>query len=181
VNSFRKQPANKRRESDCLQYLHIERSAFCNNHITTCLKMNSDQEKVLKLVLAGHNVLITGQAGTGKSVVVRECTKRLNKTRKNVAVVCSSRIACQVYEPGVASTVHSYYGFQAADIPWKQIISRSAENSLVRDKLKTLDVLIWDEASMSSQRVFELWPRTSQVVIVSLRASKLFWLENFYN
>jgi hypothetical protein len=119
-------------------------------------QLNSDQKNILKFVLAGHNILVTGQAGAGKSEVVRESIKRLNEVRKNVAVVCSSGIACQVYERGVASTVHSYYGFQAANNPWKQIVSRSAENSLVHDRLKSMDVLIWDEASMSSQRMFEL-------------------------
>jgi Cdc6-like AAA superfamily ATPase len=84
-------------------------------------QLNSDQKNFLKFILAGHNVLVTGQAGAGKSEVVRESIKRLNEARKNVAVVCSSGIACQVYERGVASTVHSYYGFQAANEPWKQI------------------------------------------------------------
>ncbi len=116
-------------------------------------QLNSDQKNILKFVLAGHNVLVTGQAGAGKSEVVKESIKRLNEVRKNVAVICSSGIACQVYERGVASTVHSYYGFQAANIPWKQIVSRSAENSLMRDRLKSMDVLIWDEASVSSQTV----------------------------
>ena len=118
-------------------------------------QLNSDQRNILKFVLAGHNTLRTGQAGVGKSEVVRECIKRVNQMRKNVAV-CSSGIACPVYERGVASTVHSHYGFQAANISWKQVISRSAENSLVHDRLKSVDVLIWDEASMSSQRIFEL-------------------------
>ena len=71
-------------------------------------QLNCDQRNILKFVLAGHNALITGQAGVGKSVVVRECIKNLNQMRKNVAVVvCSSGIACQVYERGVASTIHS--------------------------------------------------------------------------
>ena len=72
------------------------------------------------------------------------------------AIVCSSGIACQVYDRGAASTVHSYYGFKTANIPWKQVIARSAESSLVCDRMKSMDVLIWDEASMSSQRMFEL-------------------------
>ena len=44
----------------------------------------------------------------------------------------------------------------SANLLWKQVVDRSAENSLVRDRLKFVDVLIWDEASMSSQRMFEL-------------------------
>jgi len=35
-------------------------------------------------------------------------------------------------------------------------IDRSVGNSLVCDRVKAIDVIIWDEASMSSQRMFEL-------------------------
>ena len=80
-------------------------------------QLNSDQRNILKFVLAGHNTLTTGQAGVGKSEVVTECIKKVNQMRKNVAVVCSSGIACQVYECDVASTVHSQYGFQGTNIP----------------------------------------------------------------
>ena len=51
-------------------------------------QLNCDQRNIRKFVLAGHNALITGQAGVGKSVVVTECIKNLNQMRKNVAVVC---------------------------------------------------------------------------------------------
>jgi tRNA A37 threonylcarbamoyladenosine biosynthesis protein TsaE len=36
---------------------------------------NSDQKNILKFVLAGHNILVTGQAGAGKSELVRESIK----------------------------------------------------------------------------------------------------------
>ena len=80
---------------------------------------NCDQRNILKFVLAGHNALITGQAGVGKSVLVKECIKNLNQMRKNVTVVCSSSIACHVYECGAASTIDSPHRFKAAHIPWK--------------------------------------------------------------
>ena len=51
-------------------------------------QLNCDQRNILKFVLAGHNALITGQAGVGKSVVVTQSIKNLNQMRKNVAVVC---------------------------------------------------------------------------------------------
>ena len=38
-------------------------------------QLNCGQRNILKFVLAGHNALITGQAGVGKSVVVRDVLK----------------------------------------------------------------------------------------------------------
>ena len=65
-------------------------------------------------------------------------------------------IACQVYDRGLASIVHSIYGLSTAELPWRQLVDRSAGNSLIRDRVKALDVGIWDEASMSSRRTFEV-------------------------
>lgn len=86
------------------------------------------------------------------NVIRDDCRQRGLK----VAVICSSEIACQVYDRGVASTVHSYYGLGAADMTSGQLIDRATSNVGVSEKLKTVDVVIWDEASMSSARMLEL-------------------------
>ena len=52
-------------------------------------QLNCDQRNILKFVLAGHNALITGQAGVGKSVVVTECIKNLNQMRKMLRLFVS--------------------------------------------------------------------------------------------
>ena len=100
--------------------------------------------------------MVTGQAGTGKSPVVNVIHDDRRQRGLKVAVICSSGIACQVYDRGVASTVHSYYGLGAADMPFGQLIDRATSNVGVLEKLKTVDVVIWDEASMSSARMLEL-------------------------
>lgn len=43
-----------------------------------------------------------------------------------------------------------------AELPWRQVIDRSLCNSLVCDCVKAIDMIIWDEASMSSRRMLEL-------------------------
>ena len=65
-------------------------------------------------------------------------------------------ISCTVYEHGHASTVHSWYGLQDANMPRRIVVERAADNSLVRERVRSVDVIIWDEASMSSQRIFEI-------------------------
>lgn len=57
---------------------------------------------------------------------------------------------------GVALTVHSFYGLMTAELPWRQVIDQSLCNSLVCDRVKVIDVIIWDEATMSSRRILEL-------------------------
>ena len=73
-----------------------------------------------------------------------------------MAVVCSSGIACTVDGGGLASNVHSFYGLARADLQAKLVLERSvATASLVR-RIHDVDVIIWDEASMSSSRILEL-------------------------
>ena len=103
----------------------------------------------------GHNLLITGQAGTGKSTVAEEIISNLNAVGLKVAVVCSGGIACTVCEPGKASTVHSHYGLGVAGLPWQRL-ERSTNNIVVVKRVSESDVLIWDEVSTSSQRMLEI-------------------------
>ena len=120
------------------------------------IQLNRDQQEILKFAAEGHNLLITGQAGVGKSEVEKRIIATLNERGRTVGIICSSGIACQVYDRGVASTVHSFYGLMTADLAWRQLIDRSLANSVVCDRVRAIDVIIWDEASMSSQRMFEL-------------------------
>ena len=130
---------------------------MCNDFLAVSrIQLNDDQQRIVDFAAEGHNLLITGQAGVGKSEVVKRIIVTINASGRNVGIVCSSGIACQVYDRGLASTVHSFYGLMTADLPWRQLIDRSVGNSLVCDRVKAIDVIIWDEASMSSQRMFEL-------------------------
>lgn len=71
------------------------------------MKLNEDQNTIVKFASKGHNLLITGQAGVGKSEVVKTIIGTAKARGKKVAVICSSGIACQVYDRGEASTVHT--------------------------------------------------------------------------
>ena len=115
-----------------------------------------EQCEVLEYGRSGHNILITGQAGTGKSTIVNAIREDCKKRGLEVALVCSSGIACHVYERGIASTAHSYYGLGAADMPSEKLILRALSDVRITEKLRKVDVVIWDEASMSSARMLEL-------------------------
>lgn len=112
--------------------------------------------KALDIVERGHNLLVTGQAGTGKSYLVKEMCDRLKEQGKKVEIVCASGIAGTVYDKIRASTVHSFYGLRTADLPSELVIERAVSNNLVEERIKNVDTIIWDEVSMSSRRVFEL-------------------------
>ena len=80
------------------------------------IQLNADQDKIVKFADEGQNLLITGQAGVGKSEVIKRIINNAKARRTTVGVTCSSGIACQVYDRGVASTVHSFYGLMTAEL-----------------------------------------------------------------
>ncbi|MES9883832.1 MAG: AAA family ATPase [Sedimenticola sp.] len=61
-------------------------------------ELNSLQHSALKMAEEGHNFVLLGSAGTGKSFVIGKIVESLNKMGKNVALTCSTGIACHVYE-----------------------------------------------------------------------------------
>lgn len=50
-------------------------------------RLTDEQERVLKEVMEGFDILVTGGAGTGKTYVLKQFVKRLKSNYLNVAVV----------------------------------------------------------------------------------------------
>ena len=48
------------------------------------IQLNADQQEILKFAAEGHNLLITGQAGVGKSEVVKRIIATLNARGKTI-------------------------------------------------------------------------------------------------
>ena len=56
------------------------------------------QEEAIRIVSNNHNLLLTGQAGSGKSRVLKELIPMLRKQRKQVAVLCTM-VLCTMQQP----------------------------------------------------------------------------------
>ena len=69
--------------------------------------LNFEQSKALSAAVSGHNVLICGQAGTGKSHTLKTIVNSLRK-EKRVSLLCSTGMACLQVKEHDAKTVHRY-------------------------------------------------------------------------
>ena len=118
-------------------------------------ELTKKQLEVVRFAESGHNFCLLGRGGVGKTSVVHTVKKVLTSQGKKCVIVCSSGISCIPYG-GTAKTVHSQYGLQTAEFPDGLLLARSLANNTVRTQIASTDVLIWDEISMSSQRIFEL-------------------------
>lgn len=120
--------------------------------------LTAEQSEIIKVAEARHNILVPGQAGTGKSTLVHALQKDLRRKGRKVAIVCSSGIAGTVYlrDGTTASTTHAFYGLRTADLSANMVVARSVVNNLVCERAREADTFIWDEISVTSRRVFEL-------------------------
>ncbi|XP_070577575.1 uncharacterized protein [Ptychodera flava] len=126
--------------------------------------LSEEQQKCVELALLGHNIFITGPAGSGKSYLVKKIYENFTRTTsKNVQIVCPTGAACSIYDdlPEKSKTIHSFFGIGLADQAIQDIIKNAKE--YVATQLREVDVLIIDEVSMVSARLFNVIATLSKV------------------
>jgi ATP-dependent DNA helicase PIF1 len=117
--------------------------------------LNDKQNKVLSMFNNRENIFLTGPGGVGKSHLIRSMVSSARQTGRNVAVCAMTGCAAVQLKCG-ATTLHSWSGIRLAkDENW-QIVQSIVKNRRSSSNWKTVDVLIVDEVSMMSRKIFEL-------------------------
>lgn len=106
--------------------------------------LNEDQKYGFDLMNKGYNIFLTGDAGTGKSYLIKKFIETKEEQRKNVMVVAPTGIAA-INIGGV--TIH-----RAFKAPIKPLIEKPEK--LAKTLLKA-DALICDEISMCRVDLFD--------------------------
>ncbi len=110
------------------------------------MKLAQEQEAALQEMLAGTNVFLTGEAGTGKSTIVKEFKSR---TSRNCVFLAPTGIAA-VNIGG--STIHSFLRFAPGLMSEDSI--ESIANKKHRELIRNVDTIIIDEISMVRSDLF---------------------------
>jgi len=119
--------------------------------------LNDKQLEIFEILKTGENAFITGDAGTGKSYLLREFIEYCKKFGKNVVLCASSGIAA-VQIGGV--TVH-----RAFEIKPEPVIPETGKMPRI---MKAADVIIIDEISMLRIDLFD------RVINTIRKAEKLY-------
>lgn len=121
--------------------------------------LNEHQRKAIELVSGGHNLVLLGSAGTGKSHVVRTFVELCRQTGKKTALTCTTGIACSVYPASMgAMTIHRWSGVGDGRYDSSEIVKVITGNACYRDvvtRVNETEVLIIDECSMLSRKMLE--------------------------
>lgn len=110
------------------------------------MQLAQEQEAALDAMISGMNIFLTGEAGTGKSTIVKEFNRRCSK---NCVFLAPTGIAA-VNIGG--STIHSFLRLAPGLMSEDSIGSISNKKHL--ELIRSVDVLIIDEISMVRSDLF---------------------------
>ena len=101
------------------------------------------QQEALAIMHAGHLVLLTGAAGSGKTHTLNQFIRHARASGKSVAVTATTGLAATHLH---GTTIHAWSGIGVHDeLPQKHFSNLSKQR---RDNIQNADVLIIDEISM---------------------------------
>lgn len=103
------------------------------------------QEIALDILKMGHNVYLTGAAGSGKTYLLNKYIAYLRKNNVEVGITASTGIAA-THMGGV--TIHSFTGLGIRNILTDDDVSKLLEKQYLYKRIEKLKVLIIDEVSM---------------------------------
>ena len=112
-----------------------------------------EQGEVAKAVYLRHNVFCTGNAGTGKTMLMKTILQDLRSQGKRVAVTATTGMACNQYQGMDPMTLHSFTGIKDGRFSREFTVARIMQNHIC-NKVMGRDVLFIDEVSQLS-RTFE--------------------------
>ncbi len=118
-------------------------------------QLSYQQKVAYNKYIQGHNIFITGPGGSGKSALIKKIYMHALEKGKNIKVTALT--GCAAILLGCdAKTLHSWAGIGLANKPTDQIITSIEKNKKKKNNWKTVEILIIDEVSMMSKKLFEL-------------------------
>lgn len=104
-----------------------------------------NQKTAFEILKQGHNVFLTGPAGSGKTFLLNQFIKYLKSQGKAVAVTASTGIAATHMD---GRTVHSWSGMGIRGTLTEYDLKKIARNAKTKNRVGRTKVLIIDEISM---------------------------------
>jgi len=109
------------------------------------------QNTALKILKTGHNVFLTGSAGTGKTYILNKYIQYLKSRKIYPTIVAPTGIAASHLS---GQTIHSYFSLGIRNEIDEAFIQNLYAKKYLQVRFSKLNVLIIDEISMVSPFVF---------------------------
>ena len=149
--------------ADFSQYTCVPDDTGVTSAPTPEIQLSAEQSRVFDLYAQGKNVFVTGPGGTGKTQLIRSIYKDATDKGKKIQVCAMTGCAALLLDCS-AKTVHSWAGIGLGNGDIGVISSRIAMDKWKRKPWRTTDILVIDEVSMMSSRMFDLLDQVGRVV-----------------
>jgi ATP-dependent DNA helicase PIF1 len=117
--------------------------------------LSLEQKFAFEKFRRGNNLFITGPGGTGKSRLVKYISYWAECNKRNISICAMTGCAAVLLDCN-AKTIHSWSGIKLAKGESSKIISSVLRNSIVVNMWRRTSILVLDEVSMLSRRIFEI-------------------------
>jgi len=132
----------------------IDNDNMNNDNIDDDIILNEKQQKIIDEFKLGKNIFITGPAGTGKSITIKEIIKYCKNNNISYGLTATTGSAAVLINGKI---INSYLGVGICDKTASELYSNNVYKlSHIVKKIRNLKVLIIDEISMLDLKSFEL-------------------------
>ena len=119
------------------------------------MELSVEQQNAFDKYVQGHNIFITGPGGTGKSALIKMIYKHAFEHFKDIQVTALTGCAAVLLNCK-AKTLHSWAGIGLGNSSIDQLITKIKKNKFSKALWKCTDILVVDEVSMLSLKLFNL-------------------------
>ena len=119
-------------------------------------KLSVEQRCALQQFEDDDNLFITGEGGTGKTLLIRHLVHAAKNVHGKKVQVCALTGCAALLLECNARTIHSWSGIRLGRGELDEIVENVIRNHKARTAWRTTDVLIVDEVSMMSCHIFEV-------------------------
>jgi len=121
-----------------------------SNHI-----LSEDQQNIFNSYKCRENIFITGPGGCGKTFLIKKIVSDALENKKTISVTALTGCASILLGKN-AKTIHSWAGIGIANNDDDIIVTRIEMNKFKKRNWQKTEILIIDEVSMMSKRLFNL-------------------------
>ena len=127
------------------------------------ISFSPEQIHAFELFKKKENLFITGPGGTGKTELIKYLKNYANTNNLNCQVCALTGCASLLLNCN-ARTLHSWSGIKLAKGSKSEVLKYTLKNKLAVSSWKKIQILIVDEVSMMSQKIFEIIEEIAQNV-----------------
>jgi ATP-dependent DNA helicase PIF1 len=127
------------------------------------MEFSKEQQIAFTKYLEGKNVFITGPGGSGKSLLIQKIYQHSASKYKDIHVTALTGCAAVLLNCK-AKTLHSWAGIGLGNGSVEQLVAKIKKSKYAKNNWRFTDILIVDEVSMLSLRLFGLLNIIGQAV-----------------